>query len=568
MCGFVGTLGADLPRGALDRAAVLLAARGPDRTDRISVGPLDVVAHRLAIVPPLDAPSFARRGSHVTLLNGEVYDLPLEAGAPATDTERLANLSGDCAVLPLAGLRGLFAIVHWDGRRLTLARDRFGIKPLYWAKVGTGIAFASEMKALLSLPDVSRDPDLDVLDAHRVVGHNIFTGRTPFRCISCIPPGHAGTFAPGREPVIRPFASLPEPAPMGRGQWPNGGALEESVAGLLREAVERATNHDPTRKGLFLSGGIDSALLLALSPDPASLVCFTLSDRDDADDRLAAREVASAFGAPWIEHRVDEVVLSRELVHYSWHFEHPVCGGAFDLLGGVAFHSLARKAAETVRVALCGEGADELFLGYHRIHERPELAAGAIRSAAREVMLRPGLRDWIDSLPPDGTDELAVRMRSLALKEGLSDYHLPSVDRSGMAFGLEFRPPYLDEDVADLACRLDESALIDREGRWTKLPLRGVARHLFGPLGLERVAIRRKRAMPSAVERAGAVLEARIARELPDRAGGSGTLPALSWVMRELFWQLFVDPGLGAAPEFDLVDFARTISAEPQRWPA
>jgi len=504
-------------------------------------------------MPPDDALPILVDGNDVLTLNGEVYGIP--GGRPehsSTDTQRLVTwLARGDGPAKLQTLRGLFAFCHFDGQRLLLARDRFGIKPLYYAFHRGGLVFASEMKALLALPGFSREPDVDILEAIEVVGHNVFVGRTPFRHVHALKPGHMLVASSGIDAEERPFAE-PATFPLqGEGRDEQPTVVQSRVEEMLEESVHRSMNHDPRSKAIFFSGGLDSSLLLEMASKTRRVVAYVLTDREDADDLVEAREVASRLGVDLRERWLTVEELDREIVHYAWHFEHPIAGGAFDILGGVAFHALARTISHDHRVAFCGEGADELFLGYHRLHTEPELT---VRSFERRLDGRdPALiREWLTEQGVFGTSsEYSSALRKLGMCEGLSEYHLPSVDRSGMAFGLEVRPPYLDEDLVEYLSGLDESVLLDRQERWTKIPLRGIARERLSPLGMDRVAVRRKRAMPAAVER--------IGRELAGKLVGIRT-PAssddLTPLLRDLFHYLHVEPGVTSAPDFSLSEFA------------
>jgi asparagine synthase (glutamine-hydrolysing) len=482
-------------------------------------------------------------------LNGEVFDLPDRREGPTTsDIEALGKLLARHGTEALAQLRGLFAFCWFDGHRLLLARDRFGIKPLYYASYRGGLVFASEMKSILALPGFSRSPDTDVLSACEVVGHNVFPGRTPFRAISAVKPGHVLEVVAGASMYQWPFATMPPVPKPGKGSQLGADEISFRVEQLVEAAVRRSMDHDPNKKAVFLSGGLDSTLLLEVARREAPVRAYVLSGGEPSDDLFSARQVANALDVPLEECFLEVKDLDREIVHYAWHFEHPVAGGAFDLLGGVAFHSLARRVAAENRVAFCGEGADELFLGYHRLHTEPRLA---FEMLTRRIgpNISPLLQKWLeDRFPERNTGCLATTFRSLALCEGLSDYHLPSVDRSGMAFGLEVRPPYLDEELVEFCVALDESCLLNREEGWTKIPLRAIARRRLSPLGLDRVVVRRKLAMPAAAKQPGVELSAQLAK-----LTGGASMDEILW---SLFRFLFLDPGVASRPSFTLTEFA------------
>jgi len=562
VCGFMGGFGGQCSLEEIRNAADHIVHRGPDGTSILRRGPLTLVAHRLAIVPPLGASPIHDDGLCALTLNGEVFDLPDRREGPTTsDIEALGKFLARHGTEALAQLRGLFAFCWFDGHRLLLARDRFGIKPLYYGSYRGGLVFASEMKSILALPGFSRSPDTDVLSACEVVGHNVFPGRTPFRAISAVKPGHVLEAVAGASMHQWSFATMPPVPKPGKGSQLGADEISFRVEQLLEDAVHRSMDHDPNKKAVFLSGGLDSTLLLEVARREAPVRAYVLSGGEPSDDLSSARQVANALDVPLEECFLGVKDLDRELVHYAWHFEHPVAGGAFDLLGGVAFHSLARRVAAENRVAFCGEGADELFLGYHRLHSEPRLA---LEMLTRRIgpNISPLLRKWLeDRFPERNTGCLATTFRSLALCEGLSDYHLPSVDRSGMAFGLEVRPPYLDEELVEFCVALDESCLLNREEGWTKIPLRAIARRRLSPLGLDHVVVRRKLAMPAAAKQPGVELSAQLAK-----LTGGASMDEILW---SLFRFLFLDPGVASRPSFTLTEFAEQYfsAGHPPRTP-
>lgn len=562
MCGFVGTLGSEIDPGDLDRGLRVISHRGPDGEQIVRLGQLHIAACRLAIQPPYSDPPLHCLRNEVTALNGEIYDLSElttprpEDRSPVTDTNLLASVLRDRGKTVLPSLRGLFSLCFWDGRRLLLARDRFGIKPLYYARFGKGLVFASEMKAILSLPGFSRSQDTDVISSIHTVGHNLFPGKTPFQAVMSLKPGHYIECTLEDEPVEKPFALIPQVPLAGHGVMAEATEVADRTEELLAASVSRSILHDLHPKALFFSGGLDSSLLLQIARRHAPITCFLLSDKNDADDLVEGRRVAQALGVRLEERSLDEEDMAREVVSYVWHFEQPIAGGAFDLFGGVAFHALARSVGKEFKIALCGEGADELFLGYHRLHMQPQVFVDSLRE--RLDAATPAVRETLQAgnlLGEGATMRRAVR--NLALHQGLSDYHLASVDRSGMAFGLEIRPTYLDNELGSWAASLDESVLIDRNNNWTKQPLRAIARRRFSQPGTERVAVRRKWAMPSAVQHCSEQMVRRLWECPPGETMDEKR--ALDEILNDLFVYLHVDPGCTSPPDFTLFDFTKDI---------
>jgi len=560
VCGFLGALGSDIGANDVENGLKVILHRGPDGTQATRMGQLCLASCRLAIHPPCDESPLQFSGKEVTALNGEIYNLseltalPPAGAASVTDTNLLARALSEKGKAILPGLRGLFAFCFWDGQRVLLARDRFGIKPLYYARLQKGLFFASEMKALLSLPGFSRELDEDVISSISIVGHNLFPGKTPFRQVHSLKPGHFIECSAGEEPQERPFAVIPQAPLPGSGLKVAVTEATERTEELLAESISRTVLHDPHPKALFFSGGLDSSLLLDFTRQHAPVTCFVLSDRSDADDLVEARRVSQALGVRLEECSINEEDLAREIVNYAWHFEHPIAGGAFDLLGGVAFHALARSIGRNYKVALCGEGADELFMGYHRLHMRPDIFVESLRNRLREAT--PVVRESLEAghFLEEGP-LMTQAIRDLALHQGLSDYHLASVDRSGMAFGLEVRPPYLDDELAAWATSLDESVLIDRNNAWTKLPLRAIAKRRFSQPGTERIAVRRKWAMPSAIQ----LCSEQMMKHLRATCRVSDKKNNLDEILMDIFVYLHVDPGCTSPPDFSLFDFVNDL---------
>ncbi|MCX5827499.1 MAG: asparagine synthase-related protein [Deltaproteobacteria bacterium] len=562
VCGFIGAFGSAISDDDVDNGLRVISHRGPDGTQAKRIGQLYLASCRLAIHPPYDDSPLQSTGNEVLALNGEIYNFLELTATPPVDTSSITDTNLLARVLSIKGktilpaLQGLFAFCFSDGQRVLLARDRFGIKPLYYARLQKGLVFASEMKALLSLPGLSRELDEDVISSITIAGHNLFPGKTPFRQVQSLKPGHFIEYSVGEELQEKPFALIPHPPMPGAGVTIEANEAAERAEELLAASVSRTVQHDPHPKALFFSGGLDSSLLLDLARRHSPVTCFVLSDRSDADDLIEARRVTQALGVRLEERSINETELAREIVSYAWHFEQPIAGGAFDLFGGVAFHALARSIGKDYKVALCGEGADELFLGYHRLHMQPEIFAESLRN--RLGAATPMVRQLLEASHLLEQGPLLSRaVRDLALHQGLADYHLASVDRSGMTFGLEIRPAYLDNELAAWATSLDESALIDRNNNWTKLPLRSIAMRRFSQPGTERVAVRRKWAMPSAIELCSKKMVEQLNTVSPHRTKDEKN--NLDQILMDLFVYLHVDPGCTSPPDFSLFDFVNDL---------
>jgi asparagine synthase (glutamine-hydrolysing) len=474
---------------------------------------------RLAIIdlitgdPPISTPD----GAVGVALNGEIYnfgqlrDELIAAGHAFTthgDTEVIAHLAEDLEPIELARrLDGMFAAAVWDERRgvLSLLRDRFGKKPLYWWRGHDIVVFASEIKALLAHPDVHVDLDPEALPALLHFGY-VPSPRTCFQGVSSVPPGHVLSVGPDWNIALERYW---EPPLLRRG---DPGRLElplDEAAAVVREALREAVRRrlvSDVPVGAFLSGGVDSSLIVALMSEVTStpVQTFTIGfDGDDGfDERPWAAMVAQQLGTDHTEFVVhpDAIDLVERLV---WHHDQP-----FGDSSAVPTWLLAEVTRSQVTVALAGDGGDEVFGGYERFSAGLAArwvdavpgggtALGAVTAAAARLVKVPpkarrfasvassGLpdayREWVAMTPSALVERLSNtdggwarrdfhhtwdtskgaptldRLLDLNLRTYLLDDLLPKVDRMAMAHGLEVRSPFLDHRVLDVAARLPSS---------------------------------------------------------------------------------------------------------------
>lgn len=515
MCGIAGFL---QRRGVAsieiaERQLRLLLHRGPDSIGAFAEGRGVVGQTRLAIIdlvtgdPPITTPD----GAIGVALNGEIYnysalrDELLRSGhqlRTAGDTEVIAHLAEHDEPVAIAPrLDGMFAFAVWDTarQRLVLGRDRLGKKPLYWWCDGTTFVFGSEIKAVLAHPAVTADLDASAIPAYLRFGY-VPTPATFFTGIRSVRPGHVlvvdGDLAVREEP----YWTLPAPPKLAV-SFDEAATL---VGDGLRRAVESRLVAD-VPVGAFLSGGIDSSLVVAhmarARSEPVHTFTIGFEDDEGFDERPYARLVAERYGTDHTEfvvapHAVD---LVERLVD---HYDQP-----FGDSSSVPTFLLSELTAKHVTVALCGDGGDELFAGYERflgglaVHRTQALPRGLFRSAAwiagsapalggRTMKVRrllenaaEGMPDafmnWISYTPPDllhqlvgeAGDDPAVaeyrqhwqcsdqrptldRLLALTIETYLLDDLLPKVDRMAMAHGLEVRAPFLDHHLVEIAFSL------------------------------------------------------------------------------------------------------------------
>ena len=484
-----------------------LAHRGPDSEGTFLDGSVGIAARRLSIIDleTGDQPLANEDGSVRVAQNGEIYNYrelraELEAkGHRFTshgDTEVIAHLYEQHGLDFAARLRGMFAVAIWDanGRRLILARDRFGIKPLYYRLEGGELRFASELRAL---PRGEIDPEaLEAYLAFNFVPapYSIFQGT------SKLPPGHLLVWEKGSARVER-FAR-PLPASANELREEPAEALAEELRERMRDSV-RAHLVSDVPVGVFLSGGVDSSLLAALAAEESSepLRTFTIGFEERSfDETASARKVAERYGTDHHELilRPQPELLLRALAEV---FDEPFADSS-----ALPTYLVSELASREVKVCLSGEGGDELFGGYYT-YAADLLAArlGPLARLARpfaellpssnarvsfdykakrftrgahlpplerhhawkEIFspeLRSELRGSRNSFDPvdllrarfaeTGRAEMLTRLQDVDLGSALVDDLLVKTDRSSMAHSLEARVPFLDTVVTGLALAL------------------------------------------------------------------------------------------------------------------
>jgi asparagine synthase (glutamine-hydrolysing) len=485
-----------------------LVHRGPDSDGHLVDGPVGLAARRLSIIDleTGDQPIANEDGTVHVVQNGEIYNYrELRTGlehaghrfATQSDTEVLVHLYEEHGDGFAEWLRGMFAVAVWDARqqRLVLARDPFGIKPLYYLLNANGLAFASELRAL-----PRGEIDLDALEAF--LAFNSIPGPySIFRDVKKLLPGHLLVWEGGEARVSR-FAR-PAPAPASEVRREAEDELAEELRARLRDSV-RAHLIADVPVGVLLSGGVDSSTLAALAAQESSEPVHTFSigfeerSFDELDD---ARAVAQLYGT-----RHEELVLRPDAALLL-----PALADAFDEpfadSSALPTYLVSELAARHVKVALSGEGGDELYGGYYTYAaDLLALRVGRLAPLARPLVERlpsssrrasfdykakrfvraadlPPLERhhaWKEIFSPEaraellGSDPLSVsrldpvdllrsrfaetegaellaRLQDVDLGTYLVDDLLVKTDRASMAHSLEARVPYLDPLVAGLA---------------------------------------------------------------------------------------------------------------------
>ena len=379
MCGFAGTLNGDIHRPADVRLTNLLADelkhRGPDDAGSFSDGPYAVSHRRLNIIDLTvkgRQPMQNERGTVSIAYNGEVYNFRELRDKHAldrefvfrsrTDTEVLLNLYETRGIEFVKELNGMFALAIWDSRKKTLylIRDRFGIKPLFYAVVGDSIWFASEIKGILALPGFERKPCLEAL--YHYFSFNYIPGEiTAFEGIREIRPGcwlevRSGS---GLETTQKQYWR----AAYGSENPRDLRAVVENVRELLTSSVRSQLISD-VPVGVMLSGGLDSSTLTALMSrvrgDPGFHTFSLGFDEKSFDESGPARTVAAKIGTIHHHIAVKPGLVADKLEAQTHFIDEPYADGS-----AIPTYLLSQEAKSHVSVLLSGEGGDEVFAGYN-----------------------------------------------------------------------------------------------------------------------------------------------------------------------------------------------------------
>ena len=491
MCGIAGlmTIDGTAPAAdALDRLAAALRHRGPDGEGRLAAGGVGLVQTRLAIIDlatgdqPIHAGDGAANQRPAIVANGEIYNyvelrqqLSDVAFTTRSDCEPPLHLYLRHGLDFTDRLRGMYALAIHDPERdrLVLARDPFGIKPLYYVESSRGFAFASEAAALIAAG--LAEPVLRPEARDELLQLQFTTGReTIFKGIERVLPGETLVVERGRVVERRRRDALPK---AGVDTIRDERALAD-LDTLLNDTVGVHQRSD-VPYAMFLSGGVDSSILLAmmarLNPRPVHAFTAGFPDTGVADERDHARAVARAARAEHHEVAVREQDFVARLPAVAAALDDPTADYA-----ALPTFLLAEKArAEGFKVVLTGEGGDELFAGYgrYRSYVRPRIFGG--RDMRRRGtfddldLLRDPATGWRDGIVSAEAEARAGGGTPLQIAQAtdcadwLPNDLLIKADRCLMAHGVEGRVPFLDPRMARFAYRLPDRLKVRRShGKW------------------------------------------------------------------------------------------------------
>jgi len=555
MCGFCGIYHA-IAEHAIDHElvrdmSVLMRERGPD-AEGFYFGSRIGLAHRRLNIIDLSAgeqPVYNEDGTILVVFNGEIFNYQELRSTlqqrghvfrTATDTEVIVHAYEEYAEDCVEHFRGMFAFAVYDTRSesLFLARDRLGIKPLYYAIDGDTIAFASEVKPLLMTRGGRAEPEPTAIDFFLSVGY-VPGSVTMFRGIRKLLPGHTLRWSRGSsEPLISRYWDVPA-TPVRQLRLAEA---EEQFAALLRESVKLRMISD-VPLGAFLSGGLDSSVIVSLmqqqSSSPIKTYSIGYSDSAEHSELPYARIVADHLQTDHHEHFLTPGDLFQDIESFVLRSEEPIVESA-----GIALFHLARRAKRDVTVVLSGEGGDEVLAGYplYQLMRKVEhlrmlglplgmTAAGGVaaRWLASEKLVK--YLDWLNaslparyqSIPSDVTPNIRNRMFASAfpepyrscsttyfrdlyshlveasplkrmsyvdIKSWLPDDLLVKADKMTMAASVELRVPFLDHKLVEFCLSLPDNLRL--HGDTGKYLLKRVARQWLP----EEIIYRKKQGFP------------------------------------------------------------------------
>ena len=546
MCGIAGftTLDRVADRGIAHRITGALFHRGPDQQGVFEGRGATLCAVRLKIIDLNggDQPIASADGDTVIAFNGEIYNhLEIRAELESLgrrfrtrcDTETVLEAFLQWDTECFRRLRGMFAAALWteSRKRLVLARDRMGIKPLYYCRRGQDILFGSELKAILEHPDVPRQLDLDALDTYLSVNYVPGT-RTLVEGIEKIPPGHFLEWRHGKVRMDEWWRIPADPAAPRE--------LEDAKAELdrlLRDSVREHLISD-VPLGVWSSGGVDSSTVLHYAAEESGtrLKTFSVSFAGRSfDESRYFREVSQIYGTDHHEFDLNpDVELQSAIEDFAYYSDEPSADA-----GALPVWYLSRMSRQHVTVALSGEGADELFGGYEtyradRLARPLRLVPSPLRKLMHaalerfvpvsddkiglEYKLKRGIAGslldadeahffWNGTFSPEQRKQIRPGgngngLRELATSLGLERvgqierylridqrYYLPDdilykTDRMSMAHSLEVRPPFLDHRIVEFAASLPLNLKI--RGAKQKFVLKELMRGKLPALVLDR----------------------------------------------------------------------------------
>jgi len=515
MCGICGELrfdGAPPDEQALARAAAALARRGPDDAGAFRDGPLAFAHRRLAVIDLSTASHQPMRDATLGLtivFNGTIYnyrELRAELAARGHtffsngDTEVILKAYATWGDRCVEHFNGMFAFAIWDGgaRRLFLARDRTGIKPLYYARTPQHFRFASTLPALLAGGGIDTTIDPVALHEQFTMHGVVMAPHTILRGVRKLAPACTLAITPdGNQRETRYWqlrAERPD-VPRSDDEW------IEVTRVACRRAVQRQYETADTPVGVLLSGGLDSSLLVGLLDEVGArdVATFSIGFEDTPEERANEFEYSDIVATRFATRHHRYAIPNREILATLPDAVAAMSEPMFSQ-DVVAFYLLAERVKREVKVVLSGQGADEAFGGYYWYASMEADSGSDIDRLRHHYFDRTHaeLRALLDSslqgedftstlveqrLAEPGATTFLDRILRLDMTTLIVDDPVKRVDNMTMAWGLEARVPFLDHELLELAATMPPALKLRDEGKY---PLKRIARGLIPDAVIDR----------------------------------------------------------------------------------
>jgi asparagine synthase (glutamine-hydrolysing) len=516
MCGIAGELRFDEiapDKGMIERMLAQLARRGPDAAGTHIEGPLAFGHRRLAIIdlsPRSNQPMVDTELGLVLVFNGTIYNYPqlrIELQARGYhffsdgDTEVILKAYAEWGEACAEHLHGAFAFAIWDRRAQTLflARDRLGIKPLYFSQDAKSLRFASNSQALLAAGGVDTAIDPVALH-HQFTLHAVVPApRTILQGIRKLAPAMTLTLDTHGNTTPRRYWQLRAQRPamvLTEREW------VEAIHASLKAAVKKRLEISDVKVGVLLSGGLDSSLLVALLAEQGvpDLLTFSVGFEDQPEERGHEFEysdaVANYFGTRHHQYHIANSEVLKRLPEAVDNMAEPMVSQ-----DAVAFYLLAEQVSKTVKVVQSGQGADEVFGGYYWYGRMQEDSEGTALERFRRHYFDRDHEEYLQTVMPayHGADYTAqtisahlsephadtfldqvLRMDATML---ITDDPVKRVDNMTMAWALEARVPFLDHELVELAAQMPPELKLQSDGKHV---LKRIARGLLPDMVIDR----------------------------------------------------------------------------------
>ena len=515
MCGICGEFrfdGGEPDVAALDRMMAVLVPRGPDSGDKKVIGSLALGHRRLAIIDLSERgaqPMQDNETGHWLVFNGTIYnyrELRQQLAGQGhrfkseSDTEVILKAYAQWGEDAVKHLHGMFAFVLWDVKqqRLFIARDRLGIKPLYYSRDNKRIRFASNPQALLAAGDIDTSFDSVALHHHLTLHAVVPAPRTILSGVRKLPPATSLSLSATGQSTYNQYWDLTAQRPtekIDEKEW------IDRVHTSLRLAVDRRRLAADVPVGVLLSGGLDSSLLVALLSEAGQddLQTFSVGFEDQPEEKgnefEFSDQVVARYGTRHHKFLIPNEGVLQRLPDAVEHMAEPMVSQDV-----VAFYLLSERVSKEVKVVQSGQGADEVFGGYFWYPRMAAEHGSALEKFSKHYFDRSH-DEWLGVVEPalhgldytsgminerlnrpgaDTFTDQVLRMDSTML---ITDDPVKRVDNMTMAWGLEARVPFLDHELVELAMQMPPELKLRDGGKY---PLKAVARGLIPDAVIDR----------------------------------------------------------------------------------